>query len=112
MMLHSVIVATVAKRNGCPDKQPSPKKSPFSWRATTRFLSLFGYYADLDLAFLKVKDRIRRVALPKNLLPLSICRNGPAAVHDGQKCIDVKGRFFLRFHKQLSRSIGDENCAY
>src|ERR1700733_15788521 len=70
------------------------------------FLSLFRYYADLDLAFLKVKDGIRRVALPKDLLPLSICRNGPAAVHGGQKCIDVKGRFFLRVHKQLSRSIG------
>jgi len=35
MMTQSVIAAAVAKRKGWPLKQPSPKKSPFRWRATT-----------------------------------------------------------------------------
>jgi len=35
MITQSVIVATVAKRRGCPVRQPSPKKSPFPWSATT-----------------------------------------------------------------------------
>ena len=35
MMTHSVIDVTVAKRRGWPVKQPSPKKSPLPWIATT-----------------------------------------------------------------------------
>ena len=35
MMLHSVMVVTVAKRSGWPNKQPSPKKLPLSSRAST-----------------------------------------------------------------------------
>jgi len=31
----SVVAMTVAKRRGWPVKQPSPKKSPFPWIATT-----------------------------------------------------------------------------
>ena len=33
-----VIAVTVARRRGWPVRQPSPKKSPFSWRATTASL--------------------------------------------------------------------------
>jgi hypothetical protein len=35
MMTHSVIAATEAKRRGWPLRQPSPKKVPFPWIATT-----------------------------------------------------------------------------
>ena len=106
MMTHSVIATTVAKRSGCPFRQPSPKKSPFPWSATTAFLPLLGDDADLDLAFLDVKDGIRRVSLREDLLLLPVVRHGPAAVHGGEKHLDVEGLTSSCFcHDNNSHSV-------
>jgi hypothetical protein len=67
------------------------------------FLSLFGYDADLDFTLLNVKDGIRRFALPKDLLTLSIVRNGPATVCGGEKRFDVEDGFLLCFHDRAPK---------
>ena len=70
------------------------------------FLPPFGDNADLDLALLNVKDRIRRVPLQEDLFALSIRRYGPAPVHGGKKRFDIEGQLPLCFHESSSRPSG------
>ena len=50
-------------RKSCPASAPSPRKFSVTHDADRRFLAGLGYYGEPDLAFLNIKDRIRRVAL-------------------------------------------------
>ena len=65
--LDLVIAVTVPRRCGWPARQPSPKNSPFSWRATTASLPVLGNHGDLALAVYDVKDSIRRISLAEDI---------------------------------------------
>src|SRR5271163_4944797 len=82
----------LARQTALAEEIPDPVAGDY------RFLSLFGYYADLDVALLNEKDGIRRIALPEDLLILSIFGNGPATVNGGEKRFDVEGRLPLGLH--------------
>jgi hypothetical protein len=67
----------------------------FSVQGNDCFLARFGDDADLDLAFLNVKDGVRRVALREDFLILAIGRYGSPAVRSAQERIHVEWLFFL-----------------
>ena len=74
-----------------------------------RLLALLRYDIDLDLAILDEEDRIRRVALRKDLLILAICRHGPSAVNGVEEDLHVEctllrlshGVWHLPFNERL-----------
>ena len=68
-----------------------------------RFLPLLGNNADLDLAFLNVKDRIRMIPLQEDPFILSIRRYGRTPIHGGEKRCDLEGRLALCLHENTSR---------
>jgi hypothetical protein len=69
------------------------------------FLTLIGTDGDLDLAFLYVKDGIGRISLREDDLIFPVVRYGPAAVHGGEKLVDVEGRLFRCFHCDAPFSV-------
>src|SRR4029077_15621262 len=66
------------------------------------FLPMLGNDGDLDLSFLDVEHRVRRIALPEDRLVLLIFGDGSAPIHGGEKYHRVKGDFFqLLCHDRL-----------
>jgi hypothetical protein len=59
-----------------------------------RFLSLFGYYADLDLAFLNVKDGIRRSPCRKTFCPFRYVEMVLPPLTVARNVSTLKGCFF------------------
>ena len=74
-----------------------------------RLLALLRYDIDLDLALLDEEDRIRRVALRKDLLILAVRRYSPSAVNGVEEDLHVEwtllrlshGVWHLPFNERL-----------
>ena len=79
------------------------KEIPLRMDCDDRFLPMLGNNADFDLAFLNVKDRIRRIPLQEDTFILSIRRYGPTRIHRGEKRCDIEGRLAFCFHDNSSR---------
>ena len=70
-------------------------------------LPLLGNDGELDLTFLDVEHRIRRIALRKNLLVRSIFGDGSAAIDGGEKYLRVKRDFsYFPWHRWCSEFGG------
>jgi hypothetical protein len=65
-----------------------------------RFLSVVGDDRELDLAFLDIKDGVRRFALREDNLFLMVFRSGSSVASLGQKELGIEWNLFFRCHTQ------------
>jgi hypothetical protein len=67
-----------------------------------RFLALFGYNGELDLAGLNIEDGVGRIALRENPLVLSVICQSPSFADLGQKSFGIESRPSFSFHRLIS----------
>src|SRR5262252_785767 len=92
-----VMAVALARRNGCPIRQPSPKNEPASRMATTASLPCSEATATLT-SLLDVKDRVRGGPLREDNVVLPIMGYGSAAIRSGEKHYWIKFGFGFLCH--------------
>ncbi len=83
----------------CRDRRQAPwlsrqgtlaEEIPLAVNGDDGFLALVGDDGDLDLAVLDIKDGFRRISLGEDDLAFPIFRQGPPAIHGGEKELGVE----------------------